>query len=312
MSTVCLGIVFNHKFNKNIPILEKIYRKRFSNLYYIVPFNTEKCLGIDKNRIITVYETSYCFQGYITQAYNYLKNQNYSHYIFIGDDQILNPKLNEDNILQELSINDNESYIKEIIPYDEVANGSLKDQSNKLYNILSAFRINCGVSYKNEIPSYEEACKQCVKHGIRIAKKLPVKFFMSKGYLFPKYLPLTLVILGINKGFKLPYPLFKAYSDMIIIDKNSMDKFCHLSGIFAAMNIFVETAIPLAMILACSKIKTEKDLNNYYGVENWDNEISKFESKYKCNLNYLFENFGETVLYYHPIKLSKWKMEDEN
>lgn len=309
MSDVCLAIIFNHKFNKNIPVLEKIYKERFHNLFYIVPFNTSEIDGIDPDRIISVYETSYCFQGYISQAYEKLKDKKFSHYIFIGDDQILHSNLNENNIIEKIGLKENESYIKEIIPYDEIGNGSLVDQSNKLYNILSAFRINVGVSYKDEIPSYEDACKKCKKHGLKVSKKLPFKFFMSKGYLNPKYLPLTLVTLGINKGFNLPYPLFKAYSDLIIVDQNSMDEFCRLSGVFAAMNIFVETAIPLAMVLACENIKTENYLNGLHGVENWGKDIDLFEQKYKKDLNYLFDNFGDNILYYHPVKLSKWKFD---
>lgn len=308
MSNICLGIIFNHKYNKNIPLLEKLYKNRFSNLYYIVPFNTEIIEGIDNNRIISVYETSYCFQGYITQAYRILKSQNFTHYIFIGDDQILNPKLDENSILNELEISDNESYIKEIIPYDEISDGSLKDQSNKLYNILSAFRINVGVSYKNEIPTYEEACQKCKEHGLRVSKQLPLKFFLNKGFIAPKYLPLTIVSLGINRGLKLPYPLFKAYSDLIIINRDSMDEFCRISGVLAAMNVFVETAIPLAMVLACKNIKVEKNLKKWRGVEYWDIDIIKFEERYHKDLEYLLENFEEYVIYYHPVKLSKWRV----
>lgn len=310
MSDVCLVVIFNHKYNKNISVLEEIYGGKYSSLYYIVPFNNDEIKGIGKDRIISVYETSYCFQGYIAQAYNQIKNQEYSHYIFIGDDLILNPKLNENNILSELSLLKDESYIKEIVPYGDITNGSLVDQSNKLYNILSAFNINVGVSYKDEIPDFNEACEMCRRHGMKISKKLPLKFFMNKGYIYPKYLPLTIVTLAINRGFKLPYPLFKAYSDMIVIDQNSMDEFCRLSGIFAAMNIFVETAIPLAMLFSCNKIKQEKDLN-YYGVENWGKEIEAFEKKYHRDLNYLFNNYEENVIYYHPVKLSRWTMGDK-
>lgn len=310
MSSVCLSIIFNHKYNQNIPLLEKIYGSRFSSLYYIVPFYTENIADTEPERIISVYETSYCFQGYIAQALKKIKNPKFSHYIFIGDDQILNPALNEDNILEQMHLDSRESYIKEIIPYDEVRSGSLTDQSNKLYNILSAFNINCGVSYKTEIPSYDEAVKKCQYHNLRIARRLPVGFFLNRGYLKPKYLPLTFVTLGINRGFKLRYPLFKAYSDMIIIDKGSMDEFCRLSGVFAAMNIFVETAIPLAMVLACEKIKYEKDLDGYLGMEYWGDDIGRFQSRNHSSLKYLFENFGDKVLYHHPVKLSKWKMEE--
>lgn len=72
-----------------------------------------------------------------------------------------------------------------------------------------------------------------------------------------------MVTLGVNRGTKLKYPLFKAYSDFLIIDRASMKEFSRLSGVFAAMNIFVETAIPLAMVLACKTIKYEKDLKNF-------------------------------------------------
>ena len=91
--------------------------------------------------------------------------------------------------------------------------------------------------------------------------------------------------LAINKGRTLPYPLFKSYADMIIIDRFSMDEFCRLSGVFAAMNLFVETAIPLAMILACTNIKTEGSINGYYGVEKWREEIPEFERKYNHDLD---------------------------
>lgn len=302
MKRICLIIVFNHKYNRNIPILDKIYEKRFSSIYYLVPFATEEIHKADSPNIITVYETSYCFQGYFAQAYEKIKEDSFSHYIMIGDDQILNPKLNETNILAELGLGEKDSYIKNIIPYGE----SIGDQSNKLYNILSAFRINVGVSYQPEIPSYEEALEKCREHHLKVTAKLPLSFFCHKGYLHPKHLPLTLVTLAINRGRKLPYPLFKSYADMLVIDRNSMNEFCRLSGVFAAMNIFVETAIPLAMILACSNIKTENDILGYHGIENWGKEIPAFEDKYRHDLGYLLDNFEDKALYYHPIKLSRW------
>lgn len=309
MDSVCLAIIFNHKYNQNIPILEKLYRTKFSSLYYIVPFYNENIKNIEQERIVPVYETSYCFQGYITQAYEKIKSKKYSHYIFIADDQILNPALNESTIIERMDLNEDESYIKEIVPYEDIRHGSLKDQSNKLYNILSAFNINCGVSYDKEIPSYDEAVKKCEYHHLKVSKKLPLAFFLNEGYINPKYFLLTLVALGINRGNKLKYPLFKAYSDMIIIDHHSIDEFCRLSGVFASMNIFVETAIPLAMILSCKKIKYEKDLKGLHGVEKWGKDIAKFEEKYELSLGKLFKNFEDDILYYHPVKLSKWKVE---
>ena len=303
MEKVCLVIIFNHRFIENITVLEKIYAPRFSNIFYLIPFHTGEIEGMDNSRIIPVYETSYCLQGYMAQAYDKIKRPEFSHYVFLGDDQILNPELNEKNLLNELQLDSKDSFIKNITPYAH----SVGDQSNKLFHILSAFRINVGVSYEKELPSCREAAAKCKKLGYPVVEKLPLAFFLHKGYLHPKHFALTIVTLAINKGRTLPYPLFKSYADMIIIDRFSMDEFCRLSGIFAAMNLFVETAIPLAMILACTNIKTEGSINGYYGVEKWREEIPEFERKYNHDLDVLFDQFEEKVLYYHPIKLSKWR-----
>jgi len=303
MSKICLVIIFNHKYNKNIIRLQDIYGKRFDNIYYIVPFNTEIVDGVDVKHVISVYETSYCFQGYLAQAYDKISDSNYSHYVVIGDDQILNPFLNQENIVNELGLAENESFIKEIIPFHK----SSGDQGYKLFNILAGFRMNVGVSHKGEFPTCEEATKKCESKNIEVSKKITFKYLAHKGFLSPKFLLLTLMSIIINKGIKLPYPLFKAYSDIMIINQHAMEEFCRLSGVFAAMNMFVETAIPLAMVLACDRIKVEGDINGYYGVEKWRDEIPVFESKYNNDLTNLFSNFGEKVLYYHPIKLSRWK-----
>lgn len=312
MSRVCLLVVFNHKYNKNIPVLENIYRgerQRFSDVYYLVPFIADEIEGIDASRIIRVNESSFCFQGYFPQAYDRIKNiSDYTHFVIIGDDLILNPKLSKSNIIEELGLGKDESYIKKIVPFGK----SGGDKSNKLYSILSPFCINSGVSWKNEIPSCTDAKARCRNLGLEISSKLPFSFLLKKGYCHPKYIMLTIQTLLINRGRKLPYPLFKAYSDFLVIDAKSMKMFCHYSGVMAAMNIFVETAIPTAMAMACSKIVYEKDRSKYFGVEKWEADIITFEEKYRRNLNELYEGFGDDVLYYHPVKLSKWHVRSED
>ena len=54
-------------------------------------------------------------------------------------------------------------------------------------------------------------------------------------------------------------------------------------------------------------IKQEKDLNNYKGIEYWNEDIHNFEIKYNYDLKKLFSDFGTDILYYHPVKLSRWK-----
>ena len=59
---VSLIVIFNHKFEQNINLLRKIYDGRFSNIFFILPFYK----GNDED-VISVYESSYSFQGYIYQ-----------------------------------------------------------------------------------------------------------------------------------------------------------------------------------------------------------------------------------------------------
>lgn len=305
MSEICLVIVFNHKYNKNIPKLDKIYGGRFRNIFYLVPFHTETMKGAETKKIISVYETSFCFQGYFAQGYSQFRDDKYSHYIMIGDDVILNPKLNEDNILSELNLGDQDSYIKEIESYGTCHGDSPK----RMFDNFSAFCSNTGVSYTKELPPYEEAVKRCESKGLRVDRKIPFSHILKKAFLRPSNILLTLYTL-LGMGRDIPYPLFKGYSDIIIINHDSMDEFCRISGVLAAMNIFVENAIPLAMALSCNSLKYECDTSGYKGVEYWSSkEKNDFEKEFEHDLKVLFNNFGDHILYYHPVKLSRWDYE---
>jgi hypothetical protein len=92
MSNVALIIVYNHQYNANIDILENMYSKRFRNIFHLVPFYRG-----DKHNVISVYENSFYFQGYVSQAFKVFFSSNFEHYFFIGDDLILNPLINQEN-----------------------------------------------------------------------------------------------------------------------------------------------------------------------------------------------------------------------
>ncbi len=90
---IALVIIHNHRYDANISRLDEIYKNRFSYIFHLVPFYNG-----DKNNVITVYENSHYFQGYVVQAYERLTTEgNFNHFIFIGDDLILNPQININN-----------------------------------------------------------------------------------------------------------------------------------------------------------------------------------------------------------------------
>jgi hypothetical protein len=106
--------------------------------------------------------------------------------------------------------------------------------------------------------------------------------------------------------YKTNFPIAGGYSDILLVDSNSIVEFCHYCGVFASTKLFVELAIPTALILSAKKIVTEKDIS-LRGKALWTNEELKYLEEYNFNLELLISKFPSNQLYLHPIKLSKWK-----
>jgi hypothetical protein len=122
---------------------------------------------------------------------------------------------------------------------------------------------------------------------------------------------------------EVPYPLFYGYSDFLILPKAGWDQFARYCEATAAMQLFVEAAIPLAMVLAYDRVQTELEYGELFdaphpkrrmklrGVElQWqDSDRIDFENQYELSLTRLIKDFPADVLYFHPVKLSKWKQD---
>jgi hypothetical protein len=323
-------VIFNHRFDSNVEKLDLIYKNRFSYIKYIMPFYDGS-----KENVIPVYDSSEVFQGYIAQAFSSFYNEQHTHHIFIADDLFLNSKINEDNILNILDLDTDTSYIKSILNLTEI---SFQEWSHAIKGI-AAFTNTC---YKNvycnctkELPSYQDAIELFKRHNL-VGFDLTVDNFIYKeGNLSLK--EKINKLFGIDKNryrFKfdmmcnnrlfqtlyeevkqkgkiaIPYPLAMGYSDFFVIPAKDIKRFSRLCGIFAAMRIFVEIAIPTAMVLSCKKIKYECD-SLLKGIVMWDYPEPGVEL-YNRFRGYLIDLDKEmaaasNVLYYHPIKLSKWK-----
>lgn len=297
-SKVALVIIFNHRYDKNIPLLRKIYSDRFSIIRFIVPFYEGK-----DDDVYTVYENSFEFQGYIAQSYDKLKELECQHYVFIGDDLILNPTINENNILSSLRLNKSDSYIESVTPLKY-----MKWHYHRFFNASKAF-LGEGVNFDSELPSYESAYKRVAEYGfgnIDINKDMK------------KIIPDVNGIRGKIKVFldrtvhpvTVKYPLFTGYSDFFVIPKEKLYDFSRLCGVFSAMRLFVEIAIPTAMVLVNHKknLKMQQDVE-VITKKMWC--VSDFVMHFEKKCNYRIENMDENwpinYLYLHPVKLSRWE-----
>lgn len=331
---VALIIVFNHRYDKNIEILEKIYQNRFSNIYYLVPFYDG-----NKPNVIPVYENSFYFQGYFVQGFKQYFQERFLHYFFVADDLMLNPDINENNYQQYFNLTESTSFIPEFYSLDNIKDDNLlycspatiKDGIAKFRNndvkkwnwcrVLEAYNFNPkknGVESAKELPDYDEAAALLKRHGVFInelkyadvfgAPKVPRTFKIMKDNI--KYLVGHELL---RLKYKLKYPLTGSYADIVIVSHQSVKKFIHYCGVFAATELFVELAIPTALLFSSSDVVTEYRIKKQGQVfwphskkrkQVYENEIKKYDYK----LDNLIAGFPKEKLYIHPVKLSQWTL----
>jgi hypothetical protein len=297
MSSICLSFVFNHQYEKNIPKLKKIYGERFSTIKFLSPFS-------DWNKdeaIIPIFETSIHFQGYFSQAYPLLP-KDYDYYVFCADDLLLNPSLNEDNLINELRCKDS-GYIKYLNPIWEHSFAWHKFE--ECNSFPSTDNI---IPYSQYLPGRDELLMKYEALGFNFRNIGMHNFFgvYQKGITTDRlWAGIKYVIRNGLKRY-VHYPLMEGYSDFIVVPKENLKVFCYYCGIFAAMNLWVDAAVATSLILSCDKIANEEQ-HNYKGIELWNNEDVYNQTRLAGGkVNNLKNIFSENTLYIHPVKLSSF------
>lgn len=286
---IALLVIYNHRFDRNIARVRQLYSKRFSHVYHVMPFYD----GEEKD-VIPVFESSYCFSGYISQAYTYLRNQGFTHFLTVADDMILNPSINEQSLWEELGISYSDSYIDEIVCFQ---NGG-KRWWRRILDALDYTPNQLGVELNGILPSKQEAERRFDFHSLPytpIPRKELLRNPRKKDF-----------IKMLTRSNELKYPLVRAYSDILLLPSNVMPKFSLYCGAFAATGLFVEMAVPTALVLSADNIKLGKDTKLKPGAM-WTKEDMKILEPYNLQLSKLLDDFPMQKLYLHPIKLSQWK-----
>ncbi len=324
MTEICLVIIYNNNFESNIEIVEKIYEGRFKNIYHLMPFYTGK-----KENVIKIYGNSYQFQDYITQGLSKFYNEKYSHYVFVSDDVMLNPNINKNTIKEMFKLEDDGGYLPGMFA---VNYKKLSEWGYSYTSIENILKISNACEYKNFLPSIEEAQNAFRKYGLepkniteegfneigRFFQKNNVNYYL---YSFKKELKAEFdKFLEKENKFdtckncssfpkKFVYPMAGAYSDFFIIPSCKIKEFAHICGVFGALRIFAEIAIPTAMILSLEKLSTQKN-TSYMGKTGWSKEFKdELKNKYNYSVKTMFENWDNKISFYHPIKLSQWKID---
>jgi hypothetical protein len=310
---ICLIVVFNHRFEANLSLLDRLYRGRFGHVRYLMPFYCGT-----RNDVIPVYECSYQFQGYFAQGYDRFYEPQFTHYVFVADDLLLNPMINEGNILNFLELDANSAYIKSI---HALADIPVTWSNHRGVNHAFSRR---GTEYAPELPAPEDVLQKSHQFGITyVHDRLGLHSLQNSD---GSWLPLSKILgdrnvlrmlPGVILRKRLPYPLLMGYSDFLVVPASVLTEFCHLCGVTAAMGLFVEIAIPTILTYVSPILVTEtrrhiasapvERTNALTGLELWfREEVDALALQHGQSLSMLLKEFPEHQLYIHPIKLSKW------
>lgn len=289
---VALLVVYNHRYDKNIPIVNKLYKGKFSHVYHLVPFYDG-----DVENVIPVYDSSYYFQNYISQAFTHIKDKGFTHYLVVADDMVLNPIIDETNLWDKIGIEKKDCYISRLT--------IMQERKSFWPHTIKALKYKVkqpGVEIENILPSKAEAQKKFKDHGIS-CKKIPLKRVIPRN----KYDFFNLFLRQIPFSLELDYPLVGGYSDIFLLTSKEMPLFCQYCGAFAATKLFVEIAIPTSLFLTAESVKTDEDVLLKKG-DIWFEEIEQLKETHRGDLNDLLINYPTDKLFIHPVKLSKWTL----
>jgi hypothetical protein len=311
---ICAVFLFNNRFEGNLPILDRIYADRFTRRHVIMPFARSPERGISR-----VYELGRNFSGHLAQAARDFVAPDITHYVVIPDDLLLNPRLNETNLLDELRLEPNQGYIKNLISADNVRhNWPWAGEASASFR-----RFAKALDLQSELPAVGDARAKFEAMGLKfeldsargLISKLQSHYFLMRSSGWTYLTGLTM------RGQPSDYPLLAGYSDFLVIPACAIEQFVHYCGVLAALNIFAEVAVPTALALACDSVKTELALNHHFieadapradrdalkGIEFWTPEhYLPHADIFDRTLDEVISHFPRDWLYAHPVKLSRY------
>lgn len=298
--SIGLVIVFNHAYEANLPRLDALYAGRFSSVRHLMPFYRGS-----RPDVSPVFHSSYNFQGFFAEAFRSVVAPGCDHYLFIGDDLILQPDVNETTLPGLLGLDAATGYIKTLTPIGKTGH----DWTHALA-ATRALKKNGFVEFDAQLPSRDTAMEHLRRAG-RTAFDLPARELLPR--LFHSWRRDRKTVFLENLLFALRHhrrgpsrlPLFASYSDLVSVPAAAMSTFCSICGVLAAVGMFVEVAIPTALALSCPRVRTEADISRR-GREIWDaGECNALLAAHGFRLQPLLDAMSSDLLYIHPVKLSR-------
>ena len=228
--------------------------------------------------------------------------------MFIADDMILNPFCDESNILSMFHL---ENKLVGTTAADMLNDTNRFAWNHARFSPKPFF--SKATNWKDNLPPYEKVMKLFRDfYGRPYPEEYGDSFYSPIGKETPEeLLAAKNDFLELNHGSQIPYPMAKGYSDILFVKKEIMRPLFHLMGIFSAMNLFVEIAIPTSIVLTVPREKVtlflklqDRTFHCMWSDADKEGFAKKFEKKY-CNL---INSWDPDCLFIHPVKLSEWEV----
>jgi len=261
--------------------------------------------------VIPVYAPSNLFESYFTQAFQILKDRGFDYWFVVADDAIINPQINERNLANKLCLSVNDNFIPEINPF---CKGVTWDHA---WNALAYEPRTRYVDTLSMLPEYQQAHEK-----LKNLDLLPEGLIFENVYwnrwngddlaaaAFYGFSFLCHREYKSHDSVLMPkYPLVWGFSDVFCVGSKNIKEFCRLCGLFGASGLFVEIAIPTALVLSCGENIIREHQIEYQSKVIWGKERETAYMEFDYRLDLLMNNFPANQLFIHPIKLSKWILE---
>lgn len=309
--SVCLVHLFNHRFEANLPVLGRIYAARFPDRHVLMPFASHPEPGISR-----VYELGRNFSGHIAQGARDFTDPRFTYYAIAADDLLLNPRLHAGNLVAELGLAPGEGYIKNLVAAD-----ALRDDWIWAGEAAAHFRrYRKAVDLADLLPPAAAMREKWATWGLQLPRRAGGGWSgkLRRHWTHPRQSVWAWLEGLTMRGQSADYPLLSGYSDFIVVPAEAMERFAHYCGVFAALDIFAEMAVPTALALACDRVRTELPLGRHLhdggsgeggmtGVELWrEADHARLAWLLDRDLDGLIEAFPSDWLYLHPVKLSRF------
>lgn len=301
-----LVVIYNHCFPGNIEKIERYYKGNFTSIFHVIPFHMSS-----QDNIIPVFEVSYMFAGHIAAAWSRIIKTEAEYFAFIGDDLLLNPRINEINLHNEFHVNPNTAYIDQHFTLDNVS-----AFWRRAVEAINWSPKRKGVEIPIDFPTAEMMLEKLrsLEHTSLIVPRKAVQRNLDRprGRDFFEIIKSNIWSARWNAKYSLRrnrtmnYPVVGGYSDIVVVPQKFTREFSRMCGIFNTLGLHTELAIPTTLRYLFRDSISTADNSGISRLIAWDgNKAIQFE-EFEQTIENLRANFPKNVSYAHPVKLSQW------